>query len=294
MNTYTEYSEHQQERIAKAILETYKDGTYAFDENVKRQRDVHYNKKSEVKKLICEDMLKDKKWAKYIIPLIDWNLETDYYAIEEEWEKNHRMAIKVEDFQAENKLLKNNMEALATKKGKKLMEGWVSEKEDIAKLHEENEEIKNRMSESIRRHQRSTNGLINQNSQLQLSLEKIKFELRDERDKSIECELDEKKKAPSLKKQVKRLETQNSKLEKETLKLQKQKMEGEMKYLKLKQETDERTSQLKTEIEKIQIELNYYKITHSVEEQSPPLHLLHQEAVADVPDQDPVAGGEVD
>ena len=253
----------------------------------REQTQTHYNKKSDIIKCI-ERWTRDEHISRWIIPIIDYNLETDYESLEKEWDKNHRLAIKFEDLENKYHNLEHFMESNAKEKAKEMMNEWVSEKEDVAKLHEEIEELKNRRSEMIRRHTRGSNGLVNQVNQLKASLKKIEDERREAQFISIESDLNDKKETPSLKKQVKRLEAQNTKLEKETLKLQKQKMEGEMKYLQLRAETDLSVSQMKTELEKLQLELNYYKIKDSVEAQSP-LHLHHQEV--DVPQDLVVAEG---
>ena len=264
-----EYSNHQKERIAKQLLEFYKDGKYAYDEDAKRQTQTHYNKKSDIIKCI-EKWTRDENISRWIIPIIDYNLETDYESLEKEWDKNHRLAIKFEDLENKYHNLEHFMERNAKEKAKEMMNEWVSEKEDVAKLHEEIEELKNRRSEMLRRHTRSSNGLINQNNQLKASITKMEDERREANIKSIESELNDKKETPSLKKQVKRLENQNMKLEKENMRLQKKAMEGDMKFLELKAETDLSVSHLKTDIEKLNLELNYYKIKDSVEAQSLP------------------------
>jgi len=264
-----EYSTHQKERIANQLLEFYKDGKYMFDENAKRQSQTHYNKKSEVMKCV-DKWCKMGDMAKWIIPMLDYNLETDYESLEKEWDKNHRLAIRLEDMENKYHNLEVFMENKAKERAKELKDEWVSEKEDVAKLHEEIEELKNRRSEMLRRHTRSSNGLINQNNQLKASITKMEDERREANIKSIESELNDKKETPSLKKQVKRLENQNMKLEKENMRLQKKAMEGDMKFLELKAETDLSVSHLKTDIEKLNLELNYYKIKDSVEAQSLP------------------------
>ena len=98
-----EYSTLQKDRICNHILEFYKDGKYMFDPDAKRQSNSHYTKKSEIMKGI-DKWIRQDDFIRYIVPILDYNLECDYESLEKEWDKNHRMAIKVED--AENKYKK--------------------------------------------------------------------------------------------------------------------------------------------------------------------------------------------
>lgn len=286
-----EYSNHQKEIIARQLLEFYKDGKYAFDPDANRQSQSHYNRKSEIIKSI-DKWCKMDDVARWIIPIIDYNLETSYEELEKEWDKSHRLAIKVEDLENKYHYMEVHFEDESKKRAKEMMDKWVSEKEDVAKLHEEIEELKNRRTEMIRRNTRGMNGLLNQNNQLQASIKRIEDERREVHFKSIESELNDKKESPSLKKEVKKLQNQNMKLEKDSLKHQEKVMKNEMKYLELKSKTEASISQLKTDKEKLktdneklQLELEYYKLKHSVEAQYP-LHPHPQ--VEDVLDQDPV------
>ena len=160
-----EYSTYQKERIANQLLEFYKDGKYAFDEDKKRQSQTHYNKKSEVMKCI-EKWCKMEDVAKWIVPILDYNLETSYEELEKEWDKNHRLAIKVEDWENKYHYMEQHLEQEANKLVKEKMDNWVSEKEDVATLHEEIEELKNRRQEMIRRHNRSEGISARENQRL--------------------------------------------------------------------------------------------------------------------------------
>ena len=276
-----EYSTYQKERIANQLLEFYKDGKYAFDEEKKRQSQTHYNKKSEIMRSI-DKWCKTEDIAKWIIPILDYNLETSYEELEKEWDKNHRLAIKVEDWENKYHYMEQHLEQEAKRMMKEKMDVWVSEKEDVAKLHEELEEMKNRKSEMLRRHTRSMNLQAQENQRLLNCVQKMEDELREKRTEDAEKMLSDKEEMPSLKKSVKRLENQNTKLEKETLKLQKQKMEGDVRYLELKTKTDSIIADMKTELEKAKLQTEYYKIKDSVKVQSPPQPLQQHPQVEEV------------
>ena len=273
-----EYSTHQKERIATHILEFYKDGKYAFDDELKRQSQTHYNKKSEIMKSI-DRWCKTSDISKWIIPILDFNLETDQESLENEWTKNHKMAIKVEDLENKNRYMEQHLEAEATKRADKMKESWISENEDVAILHGEIEELKNRKSETLRNHLRQLNQQSNENNRLQLAVSRMEDQLRETHVKNIEASLNEDKETPTLKKSVKKLEAINYKLEKDNLKLQKQKMDGDMKYLELKTKSESRyyeiktrtdsvIADLKTELEKMNLQVEYYKLKSSVHDPS--------------------------
>lgn len=271
-----EYSTHQKERIANHFLEFYKDGKYAYEEGLKRQSQTYYNRKSEIMKSL-DRWCKTDDIVKWIIPILDYNLETDQESLEREWTKNHQMAIKVEDLENKYHRMEIHLEQEAKKLADKRMEEWISEKEDVATLHEEIEELKHRRSEMIRSHLRSTNHSVNENRRLEQSLTRMEDQLREKQFKEIESDLAETKEVPTLRKSVKKLTTENNKLEKENLKLQKQKMDAEMKYLELKTKTDSVIADLKTEKQKAQLEMEYYKIKGSVQVSPQQPHLPHQQ-----------------
>lgn len=259
-----EYSHHQKERIANQLLEFYKDGKYAFDEDKKRQSQSHYNKKSEIMKNV-DKWCKTHDIAKWIIPMLDYNLETDYEMLEKEWEKNHRLAIKIEDLEIKMRGYEINSEQIAKKRAQEMMDEWVSEKEDVAKLHEEVEELKNRKTEMYRRHMRAMNNATQQEERLRNAVANMEQQLRDKQVDDIEAELAEKEAQPSLRKTNKKLENQNTKLEKDVLKLQKAKMELEVKNMEYKTKTENVIADMKTELEKMKLQVEYYKIKDSVQ-----------------------------
>ena len=276
-----EYSTLQKDRICNHILEFYKDGKYMLDPDKKRQSSSHYTKKSEIMKGI-DKWIRQDDFIKYIVPILDYNLETDYEALEKEWDKNHRMAIKVEDAENKYKQLEQYWDTRVNEGVREKMKTWISEKEDVAQLILEKEEMENRHKERVRRH-----GYAQQNSerrinQLEASLKKIQDEEREKRVKEIECELDVKKAKPGLQKQIKRLEKQNNKLEKDILSLQKKKMDIDMKYLSLKSEHENMKSELKTKNQQLQIQVDYFKVKDSVQQEAQQVHQ----------DQDPDQGEE--
>jgi hypothetical protein len=257
-----EYSTHQKERIATHLLEFYKDGKYAFDDELKRQSQTHYNKKSEIMKSL-DKWCKTSDIVRWIIPILDFNLETDQESLENEWTKNHKMAIKVEDLENKNRYMEQHLEAEATKRADKMKESWISENEDVAILHGEIEELKNRKSETLRNHLRQLNQQSNENNRLQLAVSRMEDQLRETQVNNIEASLNEDKETPTLKKSVKKLEAINYKLEKDNLKLQKQKMDIDIKYLEIKTKTDSVIADLKTELEKMNLQVEYYKLKSS-------------------------------
>ena len=277
-----EYSQYQKERIANQLLEFYKDGKYAFDDTKKRQSQTHYNKKSEITRCV-DKWCKTSDIVKWIIPILDYNLETSYEELEKEWDKNHRLAIKVEDWENKYHYMEQHLEQEAKKLMKEKMDEWVSEKEDIAKLYEELEEVKNRMSEMLRRPTRSMNLQAQENQRLLNCVKRMEDELREKRTEDAEAMLNDKADAPGLRKSVKRLESQNTKLDRETLKLQKQKMEGDVRYLELKTKTDSIIADMKTEFEIAKLQTEYYKIKDSVSvHQSPQQSLQSHPQVEEV------------
>ena len=267
-----EYSTLQKDRICNHILEFYKDGKYMLDPDKKRQSNSHYTKKSEIMKGI-DKWIRQDDFIRYIVPILDYNLECDYDSLEKEWDKNHRMAIKVEDTENKYKQLEQCWEIKVDEGVKKKMKTWVSEKEDVAQLILEKENAENRHRERIRRHTYAQQNSERRINQLEASLKKIQDEEREKRIKEIEGELDAKKAKPGLQKQIKRLEKQNSKLEKDILSLQKKKMDIDMKFLSLKSEHENMKSELKTTNQQLQIQVDYFKVKDSVQQEA---QLLHQ------------------
>ena len=151
MSQTLEYSSHQKEQIAKQLLEFYKHGKYAYDEDAPKQSQTHYNKKSELMKDI-ESWTKIPSVGKWIIPMIDFNLECDYEALEKEWDKQHALAIKVENLENKNYLIEQHLESEANKIAQKMMDQWVSGNEEVALLHEQIQEKDNRWKEQNKRH----------------------------------------------------------------------------------------------------------------------------------------------
>jgi chromosome segregation ATPase len=189
----------------------------------------------------------------------------------------------VEDWENKYHYMEQHLEQEVKKMMKVKMDEWVSEKEDVAKVYEELEEVKNRKSEMLRRHTRSMNQQAQENQRLINCIQRMEHDLREKRTEDAEAMLSEKAETPTLKKSVKRLETQNTKLEKETLKLQKQKMEGDVKYLELRTKTDSVIADMKTELEKMKLQVEYYKIKDSVSvHQSPQQSLQPHPQVEEV------------
>jgi chromosome segregation ATPase len=270
MSQTLEYSVHQKEQIAKQILEFYKDGKYAYDDDVKKQSQTHYNKKSEIMKDI-DSWTKIASVVKWIIPLVDFNLECDYEALEKEWDKQHLMAIKVENLENKYHLMEQHLEAEGRKIAQKMMDEWVSENEEVALLHEQLQEKDNRWKEQNKRHNRDTQYNQRKIDQLEQCIERMKDQVRETQTTRIEAELKESEQQPTLKKQNKKLEDNISKYEKENIKLTKQKMSAEMKYLELKQKSDDeirkmkdqcdtKINKLETQLQKLSLELNYMKL----------------------------------
>lgn len=262
-----EYSTLQKDRICNHILEMYKDGKYMFDTDAKRQSNSHYTKKSEIMKGI-DKWIRQDDFIKYIVPILDYNLECDYDSLEKEWDKNHRMAIKVEDTENKYKKLEEYWDSKVKEGVKEKMKTWVSDKEDVAQLILEKEEADNRHKERIRRHMMAQKNSERQINQLQYSLKKIEDQNRENRIKEIEGELDLKTKKPGLQKQIKRLERQNNKLEKDLLTSQKKKMDIDMKFLSLKAEHENMKSELITKNQQLQIQVDYFKVKDSVQQEA--------------------------
>mgnify|MGYP003627815463 CR=1 FL=1 len=295
MSQTLEYSSHQKEQIAKQLLEFYKHGKYAYDEDAPKQSQTHYNKKSELMKDI-ESWTKIPSVGKWIIPMIDFNLECDYEALEKEWDKQHALAIKVENLENKNYLIEQHLESEANKIAQKMMDEWVSGNEEVALLHEQIQEKDNRWKEQNKRHNREVQYQKRQIEQLEQCVNRMKDDVRETHVARIEADLKKTEEHPTLKKQNKKLEDNLTKYEKINLKLEKQKMSAEMKYLELKQKSDDEkrklndqcetkinkltdqfetnTNKLETKIQKLSLELNYMKLMKNAEHQDPNPHQL--------------------
>ncbi len=261
-----EYSTQQKQRICNHILEFYKDGKYMYDPDAKKQTGSHYVKKSEIMKGI-DQWVRQDSFIKYIVPIIDYNLETDYEALEAEWDKTHRIAIKLEDAQNKYKHLEQCWEIEVQNELKKRMKEWVSEKEDISKLYCEMEEAENRHKERQRRHMTSMANADRREAQLREALKKIENETRDKRVKEIETELNEKEAKPGLQKQLKRLEKINNKLEKDLLTKEKKKMDVDLKLLSLKKDYEEMKAELGVKCQQLETQIQYFKLKEQVQAQ---------------------------
>lgn len=302
MSQTLEYSSHQKEQIAKQLLEFYKHGKYAYDEDAPKQSQTHYNKKSELMKDI-ESWTKIPSVGKWIIPMIDFNLECDYEALEKEWDKQHALAIKVENLENKNYLIEQHLESEAKKIAQKMMDEWVSGNEEVALLHEQIQEKDNRWKEQNKRHNREVQYQKRQIEQLEQCVNRMKDDVRETHVARIEADLKKTEEHPTLKKQNKKLEDNLTKYEKINLKLEKQKMSAEMKYLELKQKSDDEnrklkdqcetkinkltdqfetnTNKLETKIQKLSLELNYMKLMKNAEQddQTPPPQLVVEEVI---------------
>jgi hypothetical protein len=261
-----EYSTQQKQRICNHILEFYKDGKYMYDPDAKKQTGSHYTKKSEIMKQI-DQWVRQDSIIRYIVPILDYNLETDYEALEAEWDKTHRIAIKLEDTQNKYKHLEQCWDIEVKNEVKKRMKEWVSEKEDISKLYCEMEEAENRHKERQRRHMTSMANADRREAQLREALKKIENETRDKRVKEIETELNEKEAKPGLQKQLKRLEKINNKLEKDLLTKEKKKMDVDLKYLSLKKDYEEMKAELGVKCQQLETQIQYFKLKEQVQAQ---------------------------
>ena len=278
-NTAPEYSSLQKNQIVNHILEFYKDGKYMYDPDAQRQSDSHYTKKSEIKRGL-DKWIRQNDFIRYIVPIIDFNLECDEEALEKEWDKNHRLQIQLEDERRKYKNLEDRWKAAVAEEVHKQQKEWISEKEDIAKLYCEMEEAENRHKERTRRHMTATQNSNRQIAQLEAALEKVQREIVDKRHDEIEAELNEKETLPKLKKEFNRISKINNKLEKDNLTLQKKKLDIELKHSTLQHKTDDERKELRTrlqqvkessedEIQHLKDQVKYYKIKEQVQVQVP-------------------------
>lgn len=216
INYTPEYSSAQKTRIANTFLEFYKDGKYMFKPDEKRQNQGYYNHKSEIVSNLDKWCNTQSAFVKYIIPIIDYNLETDLDAIEGEWVKNHKLRCDMDDLKRENQRMKDHMEHKAEKRAEELKKEWVSEVEDVVKLQNALDESEQKRIADIRKWRMKCAGWDNKENQLVSSIERLRDELRETRTKAIEMELDKKTKKEARDKEVEDLKKELIKVKKET------------------------------------------------------------------------------
>ena len=251
INYTPEYTSAQRTRIANSFLEFYKDGKYAFDPEKKRQDQGYYNHKSEIVNGLDSWCATQSVFVKYVIPIIDYNLETDMDAIEDEWVKQHKLQNVICDLKEENKRIKDNIQYEANELMKEMKKEWVSEVEDVMKLQNALDESEQKRIAQLRKHRITCGKFDRTEHQLKTALEKMVDEVREKRVKEVEMDLIKKsskeerdkeletaqKEVSNIKKQLDRLVQNEMKYENKILQGEKYKMECDMLKMK-KKETD--------------------------------------------------------
>lgn len=246
INYTPEYSSAQKTRIANTFLEFYKDGKYMFKPDEKRQSQGYYNHKSEIVNNLDNWCNTQSAFVKYIIPIIDYNLETDLEAIEGEWVKNHKLRCDIDDLKRELERARDQIESKARKMAEELKKEWVSEVEDVVKLQNALDESEQKRLSDFRKWRLKCGGWDNKEQKMRESIDRLENELRESRTTNIENELakvDGKKKRDKeledVKKKLSNLQKQNDQLVKKDIKsettiLKSEKMKLELDLLKVK------------------------------------------------------------
>ncbi len=280
INYTPQYSSAQKTQIANSLLEFYKDGKYAFDKDKSRQCQGYYNHKSEITNNLDNWCNTQSAFVKYIIPIIDYNLETDYDALETEWVKHHQTQCKLDDVKSELKRLKESMEYMAERRAQELKKEWVSDVEDVVKLQNALDESEQKRINYLRQHSSRCKGWDNKENQLKETIERLTHELRSNRDKQIEEELERKTKKAERDKE---LETAISDRDKANEKMIKMKEKCQKEYEKKREDIikkeEKKMSNLQKELdalikkdmknenlllksEKIKLELDMFKMKY--------------------------------
>ena len=241
---YPEYSKLQKDRIVNSFLEFYKDGKNQYDENKKKQTQGYYNAKSEILKGL-ETWCEEDTFVKYIIPILDYNLETDQGALEDEWVKNHKLQCEKSDLSDENKRLRKGAEHHAQQLAKEMMAEWVTDKEDVMNLQNALDESEQRRIAQTRKQHIKMEGMSNKLENAQNASARLGDEIREYRTKQIEEELSRKEGSDDKSKLVKENEKLSEKVQRYSMKSdknelqnEKNKMEVELLKMKLKTATD--------------------------------------------------------
>ena len=267
INYTPEYSTAQKTRIANTFLEFYKDGKYMFKPDEKRQNQGYYNHKSEIVSNLDKWCATQSAFVKYIIPIIDYNLETDLDAIEDEWVKNHKLRCDIDDLKRKVKHHEDHIDNLAHKRAEELKKEWVSEVEDVVKLQNALDESEQKRIAELRKWRQRAVRSSDTEDRMRDTIERLEAELRDHRTKQIEEDLNrmecKKKRDTELETAINDLEKVKKETEKE---IEKVKKETEKKIINLEKENQclvkkdikNETSLLKGE--KIKLEYDMLKI----------------------------------
>tara|TARA_R110000803_G_scaffold109515_2_gene177912 strand:+ start:571 stop:1401 length:831 start_codon:yes stop_codon:yes gene_type:complete len=255
VKTYPEYSKLQKERIVNSFLEFYKDGKYAFDENKKKQSQGYYNSKSEILKGI-ETWCEEDTFVKYLIPILDYNLETDQSALEDEWVKNHKLQIARDDYKDEVERLNKNINRMAEERAKELHAEWVSDKEDVMNLQNALDESEQKRIAGVRRAHIKMEGLSNKLDNAMKVSEQHLTELRDLRTKACEEDFKRAVGKDDKSKLTASLDKLRVKYDKAELSNERLKMENELLKMKIKSETAE----LRAKVKYLQHEVKHQQI----------------------------------
>lgn len=256
INYTPEYSTAQKTRIANTFLEFYKDGKYMFKPDEKRQNQGYYNHKSEIVTNLDKWCATQSAFVKYIIPIIDYNLETDLDAIENEWVKNHKLRCDIDDLKRKIKHHEDHIDNLAHKRAEELKKEWVSEVEDVVKLQNALDESEQKRIADVRKWRLKAVGFSNTEDRMRDTIERLECELRDQRVKQIEEELNrkegKKKRDTELEDAIKELSKVKAETEKKIINLEKENQSL------VKKDIKNETSLLKGE--KIKLEYDMLKI----------------------------------
>jgi chromosome segregation ATPase len=291
INYTPEYSTAQKTRIANTFLEFYKDGKYMFKPDEKRQNQGYYNHKSEIVSNLDKWCATQSAFVKYIIPIIDYNLETDLDAIEDEWVKNHKLRCEIDDLKRKVKHHEDHIDNLAHKRAEELKKEWVSEVEDVVRLQNALDESEQKRIAELRKWRQRAVRSSDTEDRMRDTIERLEKELRDHRTKQIEEELNRKE---CKKNRDTELETAINDLEKVKKETEKKiiNLEKENQSL-VKKDIKNETSLLKGE--KIKLEYDMLKI--KFKESDTQLKLLKSEnatlrQMVQVPVQAPLEGQE--
>tara|TARA_R110000787_G_scaffold1310_4_gene4636 strand:+ start:2474 stop:3346 length:873 start_codon:yes stop_codon:yes gene_type:complete len=246
VKTYPEYTKLQKERIVKTFLEFYKDGKYQFDENKKKQSQGYYNAKNEILKTLdiwCEE----DSFVKYLIPLLDYTLECDQGALEDEWVKNHKLQIALADTKDEIANMKRNWDQSVKDGSQALHLEWVTDKEDIMNLQNALDESEQKRIASVRRCHVKIEGVTNKLDNSMRVCEQYATEVRELRTQQCEDELARSSGTDEKSKLRKEIVILKSDIEKMSLLNDKIKMENELFKMKNKVLHDELSTEKKSQ-----------------------------------------------
>ena len=261
--TYPEYTKLQKDRIVNSFLEHYKDGKYAFKEEKKKQSQGYYNSKSEILKGL-ESWCEEDIFVKYLIPILDYNLETDQQALEDEWVKNHQLQIKCAEYKSEAASLNKNMDHMANVKAQELMKEWVSDKEDVMNLQNALDESEQKRIAGVRKHHMKVCGLSNKLDNSEKAFAILEKQLRDLRDKCVEEEFNHINTGDERAKLNDQLDKLKIKSEKSEIQNEKLKMETELLKMKLKNTADESKALIKSLKHELRTEKEQVKLWKAI------------------------------